>query len=100
MTRAEEIECEFKKFHAENPHIWEMFVKYTKDLTDAGLQHYSARGVMHRVRWEAGIKSSSDPFKINNDFTPYYARLFMREFPKHDGFFKTRELISKTRMAA
>jgi hypothetical protein len=33
---------------------------------------------------------TGEPYKINDHYSAYYARLFMRDYPEYDGFFRTR----------
>lgn len=78
------------EFHQANPRVWELFIRYAKKAT-AAVPHWGCRAVFHRIRWYAQIETKSvDRFKINNNHSPYYARLFEQEFPEHAGFFFTR----------
>lgn len=89
MTR---LESEFLDFHRENPVVYELFKKFTRMLLDRGYGHHSADAVLHRIRWATMVETSDPEFKINNNFSAYYARLWMRDFPEHDGFFRCRVL--------
>jgi hypothetical protein len=76
-------------FHQANPDVWALFIKYAK-LAAAAVPHWACRAIFHRIRWYAQIDTKSqDDFKINNNHSPYYARLFEQEFPEHKGFFTT-----------
>ncbi len=91
MTQPLLIETPFWKFHSANPEIWDLFVKYTFEVINAGRNYYSARAIVHRIRWHADVETDSkDGFKINNNHSPSYARMFMREFPAYQGFFQVR----------
>lgn len=83
----------FELFHQQNPEVWRLFVKFTKELIGRGFQHNSARTVLYRIRWDTDIATDGElsGFKINDHFSPFYARLFHRTFPKHDGFFHMRD---------
>jgi len=52
--------------------------------------HYSARAILHVIRYETALKDSEGVVKINNIWSPGMARLFMEEHPELRGFFKTR----------
>ena len=96
MTRADEIEAQALAFHKQNPKVWELFVKFTGVAIARGFANYSAYAIFERIRWEtdeADVDGKST-FKINNNYRPYYARMFMREFPHHKGFFRIRALTS------
>lgn len=79
-------------YHKQNPEVYELFKRYTFQLIRAGHNHYSAKGVFERIRWHSDVETAGEPFKISNNYTPYYARLFMTEFKRHDGFFRIKEL--------
>lgn len=80
----------FRHFHMNNPHIYELFKRFTFEVRDAGLSHYSARAVFDRIRWWTMVETVGEPFKISNNHSPYYASMFMREFPEMRGFFRTK----------
>ena len=85
-------EAKFNAFHAENPHIYELVKKFTFEVIATGRKHYGMTSIINRIRWYTMVETTGDRFKINNNFYPYYARLFMREHPEHSGFFRTRAL--------
>jgi len=98
-SRKDEIDRQFAGFHAENPKIWELFVKFTFQVIARNLAHYSADAVVHRIRWFTNIETMGDPFKINNNFVTCYARMFHRTYPEHYGFFELRQRISDRKAA-
>ena len=86
------IMIDFKKYHEENPHIWEAFKKYSLIAKNKrGFQNYSANGIFEIIRWHTDI-ASRDEYKVNNNFRPDYARKMMKEFPEFEKFFRIREL--------
>lgn len=90
------LEADFLNFHKENPDVYDHFKKFTFEKIRFGYKHYSSRAVIHRVRWEtdAGDPEKVDGFKINNNHSPYYARMFMWEYPQFAGFFRNRTVKS------
>lgn len=83
--------AEFERFHANNPHVYELFKKYTAEVILAGLKHYSAAAIFHRIRWHSEIETKGEePFKMCQNHCTYYGRLFMKDHPQFDGFFRTR----------
>ena len=87
------IQGRFEKFHAQNPHIYEAFVRFARQARAAGYAHYGCHAIMQRVRWHMEIETRSDDgFKINNDFSSRYARRIMEQEPDLKGFFVTRRL--------
>lgn len=72
------------------PEVVTLFVKLALDLIDAGWDHYSARAILHRIRWHYHVEKSDRDFKCNNNWTPTMARYFHALHPQHAGFFRTR----------
>ena len=87
-------EAKWRQFHAENPGVYELVKRFAYEAIAKDRNHYSIMTVIQRIRWHTEIETTGDTFKINNNFAPYYARLFHADHPKHDGFFKTRMLTS------
>ena len=98
-SRQEEVFKQFKVFHMANPHVFVLFARFAFQLINAGRENYGTMDVIGRVRWESAIKTTGEIVKINNNYAPYYARLFHVANPKHDGFFRTRRLNSSDRGA-
>ncbi len=88
-----ELERRFWHYHKDNPHVYEMFKRFTFQATRIK-NHYSADAILHRMRWFTEIETHGDIFKINNNYAAYYGRLFMKDFPQHKGFFRTRVLAA------
>lgn len=81
----------FDRFHSENPHVYELFKKFTFEAISSGRKHFSVAAIFERIRWETSMDTTDEDFKLRNDFKPYYARLFMKDHPKYDGFFITKK---------
>lgn len=82
----------FEQYDKENPEIWELFKSKTLQTIKKGFSNYSAKGIFEIIRWHEGGDEKSDGFKINNNYTPFYARKFMNEYPEYEGFFRTKTL--------
>jgi hypothetical protein len=82
----------FAQFDQDNPEIWALFVRFTFEKIGQGFTHYGARDMLHRIRWETEVveNGSASGFKINNIWSPWYARKFHRAYPQHAGFFRNR----------
>ena len=88
-----ELERRFNRFDEDNPHVWDLFVKYTNDVIQAGKKNYSQKAIFERIRWHTDIETQSDvKFKLSNNHTAYYARKFMDAFPDKEGFFRTKKV--------
>lgn len=80
----------FEEYHKENPSIYNVFKWLALESIRMGHKHFSARGLFQIARWKMGGKQKSDGFKYNNNYTPYYVRMFDLEFPEHNDFFEKR----------
>jgi len=91
-TRLDEIQEEVNKYDAKYPTVWERFVELTFDRINVGFKHYSVKAIIERIRWDMHDIGANGfiEFKISNNIAPFYARKFMKTYPNHDGFFRTR----------
>ena len=81
----------FKKFHAENPQVYQYFLEFAR-LAVARRVRFGARMIWERIRWYTLIETTDAKYKLNDHNTPYYARLAMLEFPEEfGGFFELRD---------
>lgn len=81
----------FEKHHAANQHIYKAFVRFAL-YAARRRDHYSAKMVMYRVRWDTDVEENhpNREFKVDDGWISHYARMFMEDYPEHDGFFETR----------
>jgi hypothetical protein len=83
----------FNQYHRDNPQVYELFKRFTFMAIKRGHNRLSAWMIANRIRWETSIETFSvDEYKISNDYIALYARMFMRDHPEYDGFFKTKEM--------
>jgi len=83
----------FNQYHRDNPQVYELFKRFTFMAIRRGHNRLSAWMIANRIRWETSIETFSvDEYKISNDYIALYARMFMRDHPEYDGFFKTKEM--------
>lgn len=82
----------WKQFHADNPQVFELFVKFSFEAVAAGRKHFGARIIGERIRWYVNIETrSTDGLKCNDHVWPYYSRLAMAEHPELAGVFECRD---------
>ena len=93
-TRAGQIFAAFKEFHLANPGVWALFKQFALTASDV-TEHYSAKALIERIRWEMEIETNGDEVRINNNFTAYYARLFHVDQPRLGSFFRNRKRTSE-----
>lgn len=83
----------FVNYDLQNPHIYRLFKRFALMAT-AQVDHYSAKFIMYRVRWETMASDDQPDFKVNDGFISHYARKFIAEYPELDGFFEFREVAN------
>ena len=98
-SRLDELREACQVFHEEHPEVWELFVRFTLERIDRGFEHYGARAIMERVRWETNAGGEDPELTINDHYAPFYARRFMGMHREHGEFFRTREQTSAGRLA-
>ena len=87
------LEEKFVKFHAENPHIYNLFCKYAQEAIDSGKTRISHWLIINRIRWDSEVLTETeDKFKISNDYIALYARKFIKDNPHMEGFFQLKEM--------
>ena len=69
--------------------VRQLFDDYALKLISAGFTRYSARAILHRIRWHYHVEKGDREFKCNNNWTPKLSRDFMIKH-NQDGFFATR----------
>jgi hypothetical protein len=79
----------FEAFDRTNPHVYETFRRYARRLK-AVRARGSARDIFGGMRWQALASTKGEPFKLNNYFSPYYARKLIAEDPSFASFFELR----------
>jgi hypothetical protein len=89
-----EINYKFKEYHENNPDVYEKFKEFSIQTMLKGYKTYSAKGIFEIIRWHTGVRGG-DTYKVNNNYTPHYARMLMEEVPLFNGFFKTRVVNTK-----
>jgi hypothetical protein len=94
------VEEKFEAFHAANPHVYVLFKTFALQALQSGAKKMSSKLIVERIRWEAAITTSGagwsttagKPFLIDNRFTPWYARKFIKDFPRAASMFELREI--------
>lgn len=84
------LEWDFLKFHDQHPEVYELLKRFALEAITAGRKQLSIALLTERIRWETSVIGGNE-FKLNNNHRPFYARMFMDEFPQYEGFFRTRK---------
>lgn len=99
-SRRDELRAAANKFHKAHPEVYALFEKYTFELISKGRTHNSADMVFHRIRWDSALGGNgTTEFKLGNNYTPFYARHFIKKHPEHAKFFRLREQKSASKPA-
>lgn len=95
MNRKEQLRQAVKDYHEKHPEVFKLFDQFTRDRIKLGFKNYGAMAIFQRIRWELDKPEyQNHDFKINNNYSAFYARAWMKLNPEHDGFFRTRRQIS------
>lgn len=86
----------FEQYHADNPHVWQAFVHFSVQAKAKGFLHYGAKSIFEAIRFNTSERGK-EPFKVNNIYTPDYARKMEKEYPSFEGFFEKRQLKKAVR---
>ena len=81
----------FLDFHIKYPTVYLLFERFSLQLIAAGQKKLGAKMILERIRWEI-ITGSKDEegFKINNNYTAYYSREFIKHHPQYRDYFEFR----------
>ena len=90
----------FVAFHTANPQVYELYKRFAFEALEAGIDRLSTNFIMQRIRWEVDIVTrgagwnprAGKPFKINDHTAPYFARLFVMDYPMHADKFEFRKI--------
>jgi len=92
MPTAAEIDAAFERYHEKHPDVYDLFCRYARELKRTGMKRYSARAIMHRIRWHRW--TSAHPvdrtFKVSNYWSARYARMYATDHPDEAQFFGFR----------
>lgn len=81
---------QFAVFHAANPGVYEALRRLALDMRRRGVPQYGMKGLFEILRWQYAMQTRGEPYKLNNNYTAYYARLLMKQEPDLKNFFETR----------
>lgn len=88
--RAELFSIEFIEWLPNNFHVWEAFCEHAMKVRNRGFKHYSARTIVHVLRHHSAIHEKDGAWKVNNNHSPYLARLFDLVYPDCAGMWEYR----------
>ena len=83
----------FAQFHAAHPQVLATMIRLADEWLERRGGQCGVEMLWNRMRWEltiTGLPDSSEAFKLNNNYKPYYARLLMAVSPRYAGLFELR----------
>jgi hypothetical protein len=100
QLHAERFTADFLAFLPDNLHVYEAFEREALTIARRGWKHYSARTILHVLRHHSAVAEvNGEGWKLNNNISPYLARLFVLMNPLHAGLFEFREAKAAGREA-
>jgi hypothetical protein len=73
-----------------NLHVYDAFEREAQRVYVRGFKHYSARTIVHVLRHHSALAEVGDGWKLNNNHSPYLARLFDLLNPAMAGLWEYR----------
>lgn len=80
----------FDEYHAANPQVYALLRRFALEAKRSGRERLGIKALFERVRWYTDVEAKADSFKVNNNYTAFYARLLMEQEPELKDFFETR----------
>lgn len=88
------LDREFSEFHESNPDVYAELVRLAREAVARGRRRIGIKMLWEVLRWHFWLQTSSEDFRLNNNFPSRYARLVMAREPDLRGVFETRALKS------
>lgn len=80
----------FLAYHRDNPEVWLYFKRYAFKLIEAGHTKFSQRMIWESMRMDAMLNTTGYQYKLNNNYTKFYAEIFMQKHPQYGDVFDLR----------
>lgn len=93
----ETLEERFRRFHALNPHVYRSLRHLAYEERGAGITRGSINRLYEVLRHRQALETRGDPWKLNNSYRSFYARLLMQSEPNLSGWFETRRLAPSSK---
>lgn len=100
LAHAGHFSDEFLNWLPHNMHVWRAFELEAFRVHARGFRHYSARTIVHVLRHHTAVAEAEADrhWKVNNNHSPYLARLFDLVHPDKAGMWEYR-VCTKRRAA-
>lgn len=81
----------FERFHFDNPRVFEVLESLVEEwVARFGITPLGIRMLWERARWELIVETATADYKLNNNYTGYYARLLIWHHPEWRDLFELR----------
>jgi len=84
----------FWSFHESNPQVYGLIDRFTRQAIAAGRERFGMKAVFERIRWYTTVETQGETFKLNNNYTSFYARLWMHRNPTMPQVFALRKSVA------
>lgn len=91
-SRGNTLESDFINFHNDNPIVYLDLLGLAMELSRHGHRKIGMKMLFEVLRWRSMLRTTGDRFKLNNNYTAYYARLIEHRVPEMRGVFDTRRM--------
>jgi hypothetical protein len=92
LVGGETIQERFEAFHQANPWVLTYLERLTEDWLRQGRGRLGIGMLFEVLRWQHGLATQGDAFKLNNNMRSRYVRLLLERHPDWADHFETREL--------
>ena len=82
---------QFEDYCDINPKVYQLFKRFALQYLEVRPRKVGAKMIWERMRWYTHIETKTDEFKLNNNYTAFYARKFCDEFPEYVECFDHRK---------
>lgn len=81
----------FERFHADNPHVLNRLIQMARQWRAAtGGRKLGIRTLWEAMRWDIGLHTSGEDYKLNDHYTSFYVRLIVTTQPDLADMFELR----------
>ena len=92
VTRQEwRFRDDFARWLSANWEIWLRFEREANRVYEAGRRHWSSRTIVEYLRHETALREKDSALKLNNNWAPSMARLYLTLHPERANLFELRE---------
>lgn len=88
----------FDDYLLDNFHLWTEFQQLAYQMINRGRTHYSSKTIIQVMRFHSVLEELDSEYKISDQWSADYGRLFMLAHPEYSTFFKTKDSFLRSRL--